>query len=207
MTAPAPPFWELQEAPPYQLVERKSRFLAELFPAHSLEEARERVAKQRKRYPDATHVVHATVLGERGEIQGCSDDGEPAGTAGRPVLEILKGTRLTQVVLLVTRWFGGTKLGTGGLVHAYGDAARGVLASAVMRPRIPTMHGSISLPFSLADLGRRCLPEHDFILEKEEFSPQGVTFHGSLPAEKAPALEKVLRELTRGKAGFHPTTS
>ncbi|MGN0866634.1 MAG: IMPACT family protein [Oligosphaeraceae bacterium] len=201
MTEPAP-FRELQESAPYQLVERKSRFLAELFPARTLEEARERVADQRRKYPDATHVVHATVLGERGEIQGCSDDGEPAGTAGRPVLEILKGTRLTQVVLLVTRWFGGTKLGTGGLVHAYGDAARGVLASAVTRPRIPTVRGSFSLPFSLAELGRRTLPDHAFTLEKEEFSAQGVTFHGSLPAENAPALEKFLRELTRGKTGF-----
>ncbi len=201
MTAPAP-YLELQETTPFQLVERKSRFLAELFPARSLEEVRERIADQRRKYPDATHVVHATVLGERGEIQGCSDDGEPAGTSGRPVLEILKGSRLTQVVLLVTRWFGGTKLGTGGLVHAYGDAARGVLASAVMRPRIPTVVCSFSLPFSLAELGRHSFPEHSFTLEKEEFSAQGVTFHGSLPAEKAPALEKFLRELTRGKTGL-----
>src|SRR5574344_183749 len=75
-------------------------------------------------YADATHVVHAFVTGTFGEVNGMSDDGEPAGTAGRPVLEVLKGSNITNVLLTVTRYFGGTLLGTGGLVKAYGDCAK-----------------------------------------------------------------------------------
>ena len=112
------PFLELCRPAAFTLLEKRSRFLAELLPASSSEEAREGVAAQRRKYPDASQVVHAMVVGEKGEVMGCSDDGEPAGTAGRPVLEILKGSRVTQVLLTVTRWFGGIKLGTGGLVHA-----------------------------------------------------------------------------------------
>ena len=116
---------ELVAAEPFTLIVKNSRFLAELFPVATQEGARTILAAQKSRWPDIRHVVHAFAIGPQANILGCSDDGEPAGTAGRPALEVLKGSGVTNVLLTIARWFGGTKLGTGGLVHAYGDAARG----------------------------------------------------------------------------------
>ena len=107
-----------------------SRFLSELFPCESQAMAKDIIKAQKAKYPDATHVVHAFVLGLSSEILGMSDDGEPSGTAGRPALDVLKGYGCTNVLLTITRWFGGTLLGTGGLVKAYGDGAKQVLHAA-----------------------------------------------------------------------------
>lgn len=107
-----------------------SRFLSELIPCQSQAEARDIIKAQKAKYADATHVVHAFVVGPGAEIMGMSDDGEPSGTAGRPTLDVLKGRGCTNVILTITRWFGGTLLGTGGLVKAYGNGAKGVLDAA-----------------------------------------------------------------------------
>ena len=107
-----------------------SRFLSELFPCDSQSAARELIKTQKAKYADATHVVHAFVIGPGAEVMGMSDDGEPSGTAGRPVLDVLKGRKCTNTVLTVTRWFGGTLLGTGGLVKAYSGGAKAVLEKA-----------------------------------------------------------------------------
>ena len=114
----------------YEETIKGSRFLSELFPCTSQAEARELVKSQKAKYADATHVVHAFVLGPGAEVMGMSDDGEPSGTAGRPALDVLRGRGCTNTVLTITRWFGGTLLGTGGLVKAYGNGAKGVLAAA-----------------------------------------------------------------------------
>lgn len=109
------------------LVVKNSRFIAEVFPVTSQQEAREKLKEQKTKYQDARHVVHAFVIGNTGQILGSSDDGEPSGTAGRPVLDVLKGSLITNILLTVTRYFGGTLLGTGGLVKAYGDSAKKIL--------------------------------------------------------------------------------
>lgn len=113
-----------------ELTVKNSRFLAEIFPINSASEARELLKTQKEKYEDSRHVVHAFVAGENGEVLGCSDDGEPSGTAGRPALAVLKGSGITNIMLTITRWFGGTLLGTGGLVKAYSDAAKLVLQEA-----------------------------------------------------------------------------
>lgn len=112
------------------LLVKGSRFLAELFPCKTAADARLILKERKNRYADATHVVHAFICGQGAEISGMSDDGEPSGTAGRPVLDVLKGRNCTDVIITVTRWFGGTLLGTGGLVKAYGDSAKKVIAAA-----------------------------------------------------------------------------
>ena len=114
----------------YEETIKGSRFLSELFPCDSQAAARELVKSQKAKYADATHVVHAFVIGPGAEVMGMSDDGEPGGTAGRPALDVLRGRACTNTVLTITRWFGGTLLGTGGLVKAYGNGAKGVLAAA-----------------------------------------------------------------------------
>ncbi len=106
----------------------KSRFIATGGPAFSVDEARLFIASVKSKYPDATHNVPAFVVGSGNSvISHSSDDGEPSGTAGRPVLAVLSGSIFTNTVIVITRYFGGVKLGTGGLVKAYSEAARALL--------------------------------------------------------------------------------
>lgn len=107
-----------------EIVEKKSRFIATLQPASSEEEAAAFIEATKKKYWDARHNCTAMVIGMHGEITRCSDDGEPSGTAGRPMLEVLTGEGLRDAVVVVTRYFGGTLLGTGGLVRAYSQAVK-----------------------------------------------------------------------------------
>jgi putative IMPACT (imprinted ancient) family translation regulator len=135
---------------------KHSKFIAEAFVLGSLEgaslppgrsqalpvsstppTARVIIKQQKERYRDASHVVHAFIAGEAGEIRGMSDDGEPGGTAARPIMDILAGAHCTNILITVTRYFGGTLLGTGGLVRAYGDAARAVLVKCKIGPLPP----------------------------------------------------------------------
>ena len=114
-----------------ELTIHRSRFLGILEPVTDPEQARVRLREAKALYADASHVVHAFRTGSEGsETHGCSDDGEPSGTAGRPVLDVLKGAGGGNALLLVVRWFGGVKLGTGGLVKAYGETAKTLVSVA-----------------------------------------------------------------------------
>ena len=115
---------------------KRSRFLCRVERVESEEAARAVVDRARKEHWDARHHCSAFVLGPDGAVQRSSDDGEPSGTAGAPMLEVLRGREVSDVVAVVTRWFGGTLLGAGGLVRAYGDAVRaGLDAAGVRRTR------------------------------------------------------------------------
>lgn len=107
-----------------ELVEKKSRFIATVRPVKTEEEANQFVEEMRKKYWDARHNCWAFILGERQEFKRCSDDGEPSQTAGKPMMDVLAGAGLTDVAVVVTRYFGGTLLGTGGLVRAYSGAVQ-----------------------------------------------------------------------------------
>lgn len=115
-----------------EIVEKKSRFIAHIFSVDTEEEALERITQIRKKHYDARHNCFAYVIGEKNEIERCSDDGEPSGTAGRPMLEVLTGQGVHNAVAVVTRYFGGTLLGTGGLVRAYTAAMKEGLADCVL---------------------------------------------------------------------------
>lgn len=116
-----------------EIVEKKSRFIATVKPVKTEEEAIEFIEGLKKKYWNATHNCFAYVLGERFQTQRCSDDGEPSGTAGRPMLDVLLGEEIHDVAVVVTRYFGGTLLGTGGLVRAYQGATKaGLEASNVI---------------------------------------------------------------------------
>ncbi len=120
-----------------ELVEKKSRFIATARPVKSEEEAIAFIEEMRKKYWDARHNCSAYVIGERGQVQRCSDDGEPSQTAGRPMLDVLLGAGLKNVCVVVTRYFGGTLLGTGGLVRAYSGAVQEALKSCVIVEKMP----------------------------------------------------------------------
>ncbi|NMA83720.1 MAG: YigZ family protein [Epulopiscium sp.] len=116
-----------------EIIERRSRFIATVAPVKTEAEAQQFIESLKKKYWDAAHNVFAYQIGERNEIQRCSDDGEPSGTAGLPTLDMIRGEDLKDVVVVVTRYFGGTLLGTGGLVRAYGRSAKeGILAAQIV---------------------------------------------------------------------------
>ncbi len=119
-----------------EIVEKKSRFIATVIPAETEEEALTFIESMKKKYWNATHNCFAYVIGQRNELQRCSDDGEPSGTAGRPMLDVLLGEEIHNVAVVVTRYFGGTLLGTGGLVRAYSSSTQAGLASAKIITKI-----------------------------------------------------------------------
>ena len=115
-----------------EIVEKKSRFIATVRKRETEEEAVAFIEEMKKKYWDARHNCSAFVIGSRGELTRCSDDGEPGGTAGRPMLEVLLGEGIRNIVVVVTRYFGGVLLGTGGLVRAYTQAVKAGLENSVI---------------------------------------------------------------------------
>ena len=139
-----------------------SRFITDLEYAGSVEEARAHLARVRGHHPTATHNVPAFIIGHGNSIiTHCSDDGEPSGTAGRPALAVLQGSGLGDVSVVVTRYFGGTLLGTGGLVRAYGDAVREVLKGVKFAALLPTTTLMFVTPYRLYDQVLRLIEAHN----------------------------------------------
>ncbi|WP_062072431.1 IMPACT family protein [Demequina sediminicola] len=136
----------------HRLVIKKSVFLTRITPVDSVEQADAVVAAIRKRDWDARHHCTAMVVGTDADRQRSSDDGEPSGTAGVPMLEVLRHRNVTDVVAVVSRWFGGVKLGAGGLVRAYGAAVSGALDDATWLDRVPLTSVTLDVPHS--DAGR-----------------------------------------------------
>ena len=189
----------LQQGTRAELMIRKSRFLAEATPVDSAEAARALWHERKRIYAGCNHVVQAFVCGPQGGVMGCSDDGEPSGTAGRPALEVLKGSGITNVLLTVTRWFGGIKLGTGGLVRAYTESAQLALADAPTTELVPLTRFSLALPYFLYETVRRRFPEFAAEITGEEFAA-GVTLSGVLPSANFAAFSEAVRDLTGGAA-------
>lgn len=128
---------------------QKSRFIASAAPVFSAEEARLFISSIKKKYCDATHNVPAFIIGEGNSIvSGCSDDGEPSGTSGRPALSVLEGSTVTNIAVVITRYFGGIKLGTGGLVRAYSESVKRVLAVLPKARIINASLFQVMLPYS-----------------------------------------------------------
>lgn len=187
----------LSEYASTELEIKRSRFLAEAFPVSSQSEARSLLKAQKERYDDATHVVHGFVLGNAAEILGMSDDGEPAGTAGRPVLDVLRGRGCTNIMVTVTRWFGGTLLGTGGLVKAYSDSAKAVLEVARFHQLVARRPFSFSLDYDQYQQVKRYLAAPEFVSVTEEFSTH-VQLAGFVESAAAEKLSMFVRDLTKG---------
>lgn len=135
-----------------ELEEKKSRFIATTLPISSQEEALEFIEKTKKQYWDARHNCFAYVLGDHHEIQRFSDDGEPGGTAGKPMLDVLLGENIHNMAVVVTRYFGGTLLGTGGLVRAYSGAVKEGLSNSVILEK--QQGRQLLLQTNYSDLGK-----------------------------------------------------
>ncbi|MCJ7700323.1 MAG: YigZ family protein, partial [Anaerolineales bacterium] len=133
----------------HEIVVVNSRFIATLAPVFDVDQAKSFITRVKSEFTDASHNVPAFVVGHGASIIAhCSDDGEPAGTAGRPTLAVLQGSGMGDAAVVVTRYFGGTKLGKGGLVRAYGDAVRQVLKIAPLAKKVPTQTLMFALPYA-----------------------------------------------------------
>jgi uncharacterized YigZ family protein len=183
---------------------RRSRFLGHVERVETEDRARAVVDRARKDHWDARHHCSAFVLGPDAAVQRSNDDGEPAGTAGAPMLEVLRGHQLSDVVVVVTRWFGGVLLGAGGLVRAYGDAVRAALDEAGVRRRV--LMRRFELVAGHAAAGRL----------ESELRARGVTVLGvdhaadvtmrlAVPAEDAAGLDAWVAALTGGALSVVPT--
>src|SRR5262245_5762511 len=150
--------------------------------------------------PDASHHVYAYIIGHGATTTlGMSDDGEPSGTAGRPVLAVLRGSGLGDVVLVVTRYFGGTLLGTGGLVHAYGDAAKAVIAILPREKKVEQRELTISIPYGAFEQARRLIAAHAGTVVDESFATE-VTLRVLLPLAQLEPFAAAIGEATAGQA-------
>ena len=143
---------------------KKSKFFGILSPASSIEEAREILSDVRKRYPNATHYCTAMIFGN---IQRSNDDGEPSGTAGLPMLECLRHKELDNVVLIVVRYFGGTSLGTGGLVKAYQQSTLSAIALATLTIPVETGQYEITVPYDLISRVENLLQKQAVIIDRQ----------------------------------------
>jgi len=177
---------------------KRSRFIAIAEPIADAEAVKQRIAETRALHPQANHVVHAAVLGDQGTQFSMSDDHEPKNTAGRPVLEILKGSGITNILVMVVRYFGGTLLGTGGLVKAYGDAAKAVLEHLKTEELIEKTSLTIIIGYDLYEQVRNLLADVSAQCT-EDFATE-VTLVCSLPVIHVDTVVSTVTDLSAGKA-------
>ncbi len=175
-----------------------SRFLSELFPISSQVEVREKIKAQKQKYADATHVCHAFICGKNAEIMGMSDDGEPGGTAGRPMLDVLKGSGATNILVTITRWFGGTLLGTGGLVHAYGDGVKNVLSVAEFEELIEKSSFSLSCDYQQYQVVKKIFENFTLYGTSEDFG-EAITIKGQIAESDFEDFKKRIFDGNNGK--------
>ena len=175
-----------------------SRFIAEVFTVTTQAEAREKLHEQKLRYSDATHVCHCFISGLKAEACGMSDDGEPSGTAGRPMLDVLKGSGITNILVTVTRYFGGTLLGTGGLVKAYGDSVKEVLVLCETEEYIERSEFSFECDWGIYETIKRKIEVFHISDLTEEFAT-GVKLSGKIYASEFEELKEIIKNLSKGK--------
>ena len=184
-----------------EITEKKSRFIATVVPVHTEEEALKFIEAMKKKYWNATHNCFAYVIGEHDELQRCSDDGEPGGTAGKPMLDVLTGEEIHNAAIVVTRYFGGTLLGTGGLVRAYSSAAKQGLASSVIITKIPGV--KLRLATDYAGLGKiQYIFGQRGIKILYSFYTDKVEIAALVPLDVLEAVKAEIREGTNGQAGM-----
>ncbi|MBN1265980.1 MAG: YigZ family protein [Anaerolineales bacterium] len=181
-----------------QLKISNSRFISTVSPAFSVEEARAFLDEMKNTYSDATHNVPVYIIGHGASITThCSDDGEPSGTAGRPALAVLQGSGLGDIAVVITRYFGGTKLGTGGLVRAYSESMREVLAAVPKAEKVLCHRCSMEMPYPLYEPVKRLLLTSRTVVLEERFTEK-VLLHVQIAADSFQSLQAELGELSRG---------
>ena len=181
-----------------ELIIKGSRFLSEVFIIQNQAEVRTIIKEQKNKYSDATHVCHAFISGKNAEVMGMSDDGEPGGTAGRPMLDVLKGRSVTNILVTVTRWFGGTLLGTGGLVHAYGDSVKQVLDKLELVELIDKSSFSFKCDYAQYQILKKLMQNYKLYDVTEDFGSV-ITVSGQIAVRLADDFKERIFDSTNGQ--------
>ncbi len=182
-----------------ETVVMNSRFITTIDRASRVDDARAILAEIRQEMPDASHHVYAYRVGyDNSVVEGMSDDGEPSGTAGPPVMAVLRGAPVGDIIVIVTRYFGGTKLGTGGLVRAYGDAARDGLRQLVTEEKIEKRLLGVEIPYSLYELVKRLIARCNGSIQDETFEA-AITLLILFPIDSVEEFVTQLRQLSNGQ--------
>ncbi len=178
----------------------RSRFITTAGPAANVEEAKAFIAEMRAEFEDATHNCYAFAAGPPGStaMAGLSDDGEPSGTAGRPMLAVVLGSGIGDLVVVVTRYYGGAKLGTGGLVRAYSGGVKAVLQALPVQEKVSYRTLLVSGPYSYVTPLERLLTDFEASILSRDFAAD-VTWQLQAPEEQADRLAAALVELSRGE--------
>jgi uncharacterized YigZ family protein len=192
-------FITIREEVECEIREKASLFRAIAFPVTSREEAEGRLSEIRKQYHDATHHCFGYRIFEKDLIERSSDDGEPSGTAGRPILQTIEKFKFLNVCVVVIRWFGGTKLGTGGLVRAYGDAAYDALRQAVSRPCEVVFPVEVQFSHDLTSGVMHTIARYGAKIHSQRYE-ENVIVSVLLKNNDIPLFVSSLVEATRGKA-------
>lgn len=182
-----------------EFTEKHSRFIGQCFPVSNEKEVKEIVKQLWEEHPGARHVVYAFITGKKNSrTEGMSDDGEPKGTAGSPVLQVLNGSGVTNVLCTVVRYFGGTLLGTGGLVKAYTQSAKDAIGALPIKELIEENSFYFDISYDFYDQIRYILKNRNVRIEKEDFSEK-IRIEGVIAAAAYEALEKEIKNISAGK--------
>ncbi len=185
-----------------EFTESRSRFITSVSPAFSVDEARSFIENIKEKYPDATHHVPVYLIGHgSATIAHCSDDGEPSGTAGKPALAVLRGSGLGDIALVITRYYGGIKLGTGGLVRAYSDSVRMALEALPRARKISTTSLMFVIPYALYDKTRLIIHNHHGTIKDQDFGAD-VTLTARIGDSCVASFKNNMVELTQGSIEF-----
>lgn len=182
-----------------EIIEKKSRFLGKIKPVESEEEALQYIESLKKQYWDARHNCYAYIIGENAECVRCSDDGEPSQTAGKPMLEVLQNAQLRNVVAVVTRYFGGVLLGTGGLVRAYTQATQEALKDAQIVTMTQMSVLTVRTDYNAIGKIKYVLAQAEVLVQNEEYTTD-VVLTIAVPLAEKEQIVKKLTEVTNGKA-------
>ena len=182
-----------------EIVEKKSRFIGYAEPVASEEEALAFIEKIRKKHYDARHNCYAFAIGNENTLLRFSDDGEPSGTAGKPILEVITGNQVVDICIVVTRYFGGTLLGTGGLVRAYTEAAKVALNAAGIKKKYKIKEVDITTNYNDSGKISYLLNNEDVIIAGTEYT-ENVRFTALIPVEAVDMLIKKITETTAARA-------
>lgn len=185
-----------------EIIEKKSRFIATVEPIHSEEEALAFLERMKKKYWNATHNCFAYVAGRNQQLQRCSDDGEPSGTAGRPMLDVLLGEGIHDTAVVVTRYFGGTLLGTGGLVRAYSKAVQEGLAQSAVIEKHYARRLEIHTDYNGIGKIQYILGQAGITILSSEYTDQ-VRLETLIPIAQVDSIQEKITEGTNGRAGLY----
>ena len=180
---------------------RRSRFITTLSPARSIENAREFITEVADEFSDATHNCWAYLVGPPGDTSriGMSDAGEPHGTAGQPMLTVLETSEVGDIAAVVTRYYGGIKLGKGGLVRAYSGGVRQALETLELVELVPRATLAVALSYSSAEILKRALPDHEAEVLDENYGTE-VVLTLRVPVERRQGFEEAVASMSNGQA-------